>query len=300
MARKNRPPAVLGSRYPFTCPVCGDGNADASLRLNRDGAPEWFVGCFSTKCATNSRYLGDLGEALGIGRGAAKPQLAAAVYRLGGRASVALRRQEALPSNAQLEGWRTALLASGAPLEYLITKRRLSLATVRENRIGWDHRDLIFPMFHRGRLVAAKRRAPSDGAQMKAWAGQGRAWPLYPEPDRRRGWTLLVAGEFDALAARSVGVPASSVTLGAGHWREQWADDLRGLVVVVCFDTNEAVAARRRVKDLSAAGLHALRLDLSELGVTNPKGDLNDYLARGASPTALRKLVRARAGDAVQ
>lgn len=289
MAEQNQP--ALGTRYAFTCPVCGDGNADATLKKNREGAPEWFVGCFSWKCATNRRYLGDLGEALGIGRGASKPELAAAV-----RATAVQRlgsaRREALPSDAKVAGWSAALLSSGDPMAYLTSTRRLSLGVIRSARIGWDQQSLVFPMYHHGRVIAAKRRLPRQGAQMKAWAGRGRPWPLYPEPDPTRGWTLLVAGELDALAARSAGLPASSVTLGAGHWRAQWTDDLRDLVVVVCFDTNEGDAACGRLNGLLDAGVRAALLDLRDLGLYAPKGDLTDYFAAGGSAAALREAAR--------
>jgi hypothetical protein len=166
----------------------------------------------------------------------------------------------------------------------------VSLDVIRAERIGFD-RDrgrLIFPMYERGELVAAKWREPHTGAQMRSWAGEGRAWPLYPRPDPRAGWLLLVAGELDALAARSAGLSASSVTLGAGYWRGTWTDALRGLRVVVAFDNNEREQARERVAALRAAGVSATRLSLRALGLDTAKGDVTDYLRAGGDPARLR------------
>ena len=120
-------------------------------------------------------------------------------------------------------------------------------------------------------------------------AGKGRPWPLYPKPSRTAKWVLLVAGELDALRGRSANLPAVSVTLGAGHWRDAWTEQLRAYEeVIVCFDVNEELQAEHRVGVLQAAGLDARRLDLAALGLDDPKGDLSDYLCgRWRSPQAL-------------
>jgi len=165
----------------------------------------------------------------------------------------------------------------------------VSLREVQRNRIGWNRKALTFPMFDGdGELTGFKTRLPKDDAKMNCPSGK-RPWPLYPAVERREGWTLLVAGEFDALAARSVGVPASSVTLGAGYWRDEWTAELTGLRVVVCFDNNEQRQARERVAALKAAGIEARRLDLRDLGLKTPKGDVSDFLTSGGDPAQLRR-----------
>ncbi len=285
-------PSPLGTKYRFTCPVCGDGNADATYKTGRDGEPRWFVGCKSLKCPTGAAYLDGLGEALGLGRGHTPDTLAVAA-RLLARGSGRRAEAEPLPSLATIQGWARRLLASPTPLRYLTEARGLSLDVIRENGIGWDGRRLIFPMFRGGELVAAKWRLPKGGAQMRSWPGEGRAWPLYPEPDPAWRRRLLVAGELDALRALSAGLPAASVTLGAGHWRDDWTDALHGLRVVVCFDNNEALLARRRTDALVAAGIDARRLDLRRLGLRTPKGDLSDYLSRGDGSERLQTALRA-------
>lgn len=73
-----------------------------------------------------------------------------------------------------------------------------------------------------------------------------------------------------------------------GLWREEWTEPLRGLRVVVAFDNNEGDQARERVAALRSAGIDARRLDLRDLGLTIPKGDVSDYLAGGGDPKRLR------------
>ena len=233
----------LGEHINYRCPVCGDGGGDATYKPTRYGDNDWLVGCWSPECERDRRYLPKLGDAFGLGEAASKEQIVSAL-RLIGRAG---RRREAkpLPSAATVEGWHARLAGSGHALGYLTQRRGIAPAVLRRERIGWDGDRLTFPMFDPAhKLVALKTRAPKAGVQMRAWPGEGRAWPLYPPVDRRRDWTMLVAGELDALAARSAGLPASSVTLGAGHWRDDWTADLAGLRVVVCFDNNEEQQAR--------------------------------------------------------
>lgn len=199
-----------------------------------------------------------------------------------------------LPSAASVTGWHSRLLErqNSAALDYLTKRRRIALEVVKRYRIGWDGRRLIFPIAQLEDGWLVKTRLPVDRAQMKCWPGKGRPWPLYPDVPRELGGVVLVAGELDALRARSLPVPATSVTLGAGTWREEWTDELRGLHVGVCFDNNEAAEARDRVKKLREAGISAGRIDLRKLGVPGPNGDLSDFLNRNGD--ARRLMARGR------
>jgi hypothetical protein len=203
-----------------------------------------------------------------------------------------------LPSRAQIDGWSSRLLSSSGPLGYLTEVRGLSLDVIERARIGWDGDSgrLTFPMYAEGELVAFKTRKPRPKAKMISWPGEGRPWPLYPDPGEvaSDGWLLLVAGELDALRGRTAGLPATSVTLGAGTWREVWTVELAslGVPVVVCFDNNERRQARAVVTRLRTAGVEAATLSLRRLGLHTRKGDLSDYLNGGGSALELKRLIR--------
>ena len=284
---------ALGDRVTYRCPFCG-GEANATYKRDRDGFPDWFIGCWSLNC--DGRHLPSLAEALDLDPGADKEEIVAALRPRGTRA----RRAEPgpLPTLASVESWHVRLMGPhGAEARAYLAGRGVSLNEVEGNCLGLNGKALTFPMFDGdGELVAFKTRLPKDSAQMINVPGGGRPWPLYPAVDRRRGWVLLVAGEFDALAGRSAGLPAVSVTLGAGYWREQWTAELAGLRVVVAFDNNEVEQARERVTALKEAGIDARRLDLRDLGLTTLKGDVSDYLAGGGDPALLahsrRRVVR--------
>lgn len=282
----------LGERVDYTpCPLCGDGDANATYSA-KYGAPEWLVGCFSASCHDlGGDYLAALAEYVGAPSGAAlkeDPRPYLAPIARSGR-STATGKETDLPSKSAFAGWAARLLASPAALAYLTDVRGIDREIIELFEIGWNGERLVLPMRRAGEIVAVKTRLPRPGAQMRCWPGQGRAWPLYPEPKSEWPWVLLLAGELDALRARSATLPACSVTLGAGAWREEWIEPLRGRFVVVLFDNNERRQARERVRALREAGVQARRLDLRWLGFEEPKADLSDYLNRGGSPLALRR-----------
>jgi hypothetical protein len=269
---------------------CCDHEADATYRIDKHtGQPRWFISSFSARCPGGKECLKRVCEWLAeLGIEVTPVDLLTdprpALIAAGGKGSRQADEAPPRPSHGQIGGWHSRLLEqqNARVLNYLLG-RGISLEIVERWQVGWDGRYLTFPM--RGRFL--KRRLPRDGARMLNIPGKERPWPLYPRIPRDAGRVLLAAGELDALCVLSAGVPAVSVTLGAGAWRDAWTDELRGLAVTVCFDNNESELAERRVRELRAAGLNACRLDLRTLGLTMPKGDLSDYLNAGGDPNRL-------------
>lgn len=278
----------------FDCPSCGsEGDLIADYKLHHDGGSfVWKYVC--NHCGSGRQLL----EAIGSARGEDWRQLIEGPPPwLGEPRHTAPRRHgrtPALPSRANVHGWARALRSAKQPLQYMTRTRGITATVLKAAKVGWDGRRLTFPMFDKGELVAFKTRLPRVGAQMIAWPGQGRSWPLYPEPGDADEWILLVAGELDALRGRTAGLPAVSVTLGAGTWRPHWTEALQGRRIIVCFDNNERTQAHQRVRRLRAAGVRARGLDLRTLGLHEPKGDLSDYLNGGGTPEQIRRVGRRR------
>jgi hypothetical protein len=288
---------VLGDRIAYVCQSCNH-EADATYRIDRyTKKPTWFVGnAFTTRCPRRGEclklhceWLAELGIEVTPEQLLTDPR--PALGAAGAKASRNDRPPPPLPGRAQIDGWAARLLANPDPLRYLTDERGLTLEVIEAARIGFDGERLTFPMFHEGELVAFKRREPREGGQMRSFPGGDRDWPLYPgaaDVASVFGWVLLLAGELDALAGRSVDLPAASVTPGAGTWRDAWTDELRGIYVLVAFDNNETALAQQRASELREAGIRARHLDLRTLGLTTPKGDLSDYLNSGGDPKRIK------------
>ncbi len=274
-----------------SCPEC-----DGRIKVRPHSTNSLTVLLICERCGLNGNPLGfALAEATGRRRYELyTPSIAYELFG-GGRSSRRAQSAPPVPSAAKFAGWAERLDGQGPGWTYL-SDRGLSDDVIREAGIGYDGRDLIFPMRgEEGEICAYKSRAPRDGAKMLAPRGAGRSWPLYPWPEPFWRWVLVVEGELDALRGRSVGLPATSVTLGVGTWREPWTEALRGRRVVVCFDNDAWRIGARRVAELRAAGIDARRLSLRrDLGLKKAKGDLSDYLDEGGSVPALRGAVERR------
>jgi hypothetical protein len=288
---------LSGTHLTFDCPSCGgEGDLIADHKLHQDGGGSiWKYVC--NHCGGGKEVLEAIGAACGEDW---RQLLDGPPAWLGEPRDVAPRRQgpaPALPSRATINRWARALRSSTQPSRYMTRIRGITPPVLKAAKIGWDGRRLTFPMFQQGKLVAVKTRLPRIGAQMMAWPGQGRSWPLYPEPGETDEWVLLVAGELDALRGRAAGLPAVSVTLGAGTWRPHWTEALRGHQIIICFDNNEGQQAHQRVRYLRAAGVNARRLDLRKLGLHDPKGDLSDYLNGSGSIKRFDRAVHSLMGQ---
>lgn len=282
----------LGVRHEFECPVCGRADANYTWKLDQYGRLRPFVGCWSDGCQGGG-YLGELAELIGAPHGAAL--LDDPERWLG---DLAVRRRTPgppppLPSPKWVRRWGVNARSSPAAQRELLGVRQLSPAVERDTRIGWDGARLIVPMFLGGQLVAYKWGRPGRRPSlMKPADSGGWAWPLYPEPQRKRRWTWLVEGEFDALRLRSAGLPATSVTGGKDQWRPEWVEQLRGLRVHVMFDVGAEAEALERVRTLRAAGVWAKHEPARLLGLTEHNADVSDYLNEGGDVDALRRRAR--------
>lgn len=294
-----KPPGIATSRpearHYFACPVCGNSRGSANyVWTRRYSAPRWIVSCYSCEVdgLDGGAYLRALAEAVGTtaGKLLSDPAPWLAGRRVESPAARGGGPGRALPNVGEVAGWSRRLLASRRPLDWLLKERGLTLEVIEAARVGWDGKRLVFPMLRDGEVVAAKWRLPRSGAQMIAWPGRGRDWPLYPEPDPSAGWALLVEGELDALRARAAGLPAASVTLGAATWRNGWAAQLDGLRVLVCFDVGAERFSRRAATRLGQHGIRARRLDLRTLGIRERGADMSDYLNGGGDPDAIRRV----------
>jgi hypothetical protein len=282
-------------KHFFDCTYC-DHEADATWT-----GTEWRVGSsFSDRCPKKGDCLRAIAEAVGApGGGEIKadplgwlaPYLTGATRRREGRPAL-------LPSEGEIAGWASRLLAEPHALDYLTETRGLSLQTIRRYELGTDGDNITIAVRDvSGAIVNLRRRSLDPDAEPKVWGLYKRGAQLYPGL-LPRGAILLVAGEIDALSGRQLRLPAVSTTCGA-TLPEYLVPDLVGRRVAVMFDAGEEDAMERVVGVLRDAGCKAWAVRLIKLGLAGD-ADLNDYLVAGGSRERLVRLIRAERKEAMQ
>ncbi len=101
---------------------------------------------------------------------------------------------------------------------------------------------------------------------------------------------FVVEGEKDADALAELGYPATTSPMGAGKWREQYADVLANAEVVVIADND--VPGREHAQQV-AASLYArtAAVKLLELKDVPEKGDVSDWFDAGHDIDELEGLI---------
>ncbi|MDZ7779945.1 MAG: hypothetical protein U5R14_08430 [Gemmatimonadota bacterium] len=101
----------------------------------------------------------------------------------------------------------------------------------------------------------------------------------------------VVEGEKDADRLTELGIVATTCPGGAGKWRREYSEALRGQVVVIIIDNDEP--GREHAQQV-ARSLHgvAKTVKVLELPDLPPKGDVSDWLDVGGSVKELKQLAR--------
>ncbi|MEO0359519.1 MAG: DUF3987 domain-containing protein [Pseudomonadota bacterium] len=159
----------------------------------------------------------------------------------------------------------------------------------------YDYRD------ERGELIfQVVRRDPKDFRQRRPdrrgdwiWSLKGVRRVLYRLPELLAADpaapVFIVEGEKDADRLAALGLVATTNAGGAGKWRAEYGDALRGRRVVVVPDNDDAGSAHanRIMRSLQTNATAAVVLTLPELP---PKGDVSDWLDAGGDADRLTAL----------
>lgn len=145
-----------------------------------------------------------------------------------------------------------------------------------------------------GRKTFRQRRP--DGKGNWIWSlEQNREPVLYRLPAIIEAVSLgrtvyVVEGEKDADALAQYDYAATTAPMGAGKWRESYADVLAGATVVILPDNDEP---GRKHAETVAASLHARKcfVKIALLPDLPPKGDVSDWLALGRDLDAMEDVI---------
>jgi hypothetical protein len=113
---------------------------------------------------------------------------------------------------------------------------------------------------------------------------------------------LIVEGEKDADAAAALGFAATTNPGGAGKWRDEYSETIRGKTVVIVPDLDEV---GRKHADQVAQSLRSVAASVKILALPfspeHPGKDLSDWIAAGGTKEQLQTLIDAasepRSGD---
>lgn len=212
-----------------------------------------------------------------------------------------------LPSEEDVRGWQERLSANRRMLERLGELRGWSKEAMTELGLGFDGERVTFPTRGSdGRLLGVQRYLPNAGTRNgcpKMLAAAGTKRGLFPAPETIPGDELwVVEGEPDAVAARSLGVPAVAFP-GAGKGDSGWglriaAGRKRVVVVADCDAPGRAAAAELAdsiaefISDVRILDFSSARADGYDLGDA-----LREYRSEGATTAQIVALVRKVAED---
>ena len=153
-------------------------------------------------------------------------------------------------------------------------------------------------------LFSVRRYAlPKDFRQGQRQGAQGWKWGikdvrrvLYHLPEVAAGvkanrHILIVEGEKDADELVQRGFVATTCPGGAGKWRAEYSQSLKGAKVCVLPDNDDL--GRKHAQQVAQA-LHGIAsaVHVLELPDLKPKGDVSDWLESGGTDEGLRDLVK--------
>lgn len=137
-----------------------------------------------------------------------------------------------------------------------------------------------------------RQRRP-DGKGGWVWRLDDTRRVLYrlPELVASSATVYVVEGEKDVLALTRLGLIATTNPMGAGKWRKEYGEFLRGRDVVILPDNDEPGHAHGKAVADSLKGV-AASIKVVTLPCLPPKGDVSDWLAAGGTATKLLELVK--------
>jgi 5S rRNA maturation endonuclease (ribonuclease M5) len=142
-----------------------------------------------------------------------------------------------------------------------------------------------------------RQRRP-DGKGEWIWKLDGTRRVLYRLPELVAagrqdcaGWVFVVEGEKDADRLANLGLVATTNPMGAGKWRNEYAQFLRGRRVVILPDNDEP---GRKHAGAIAASLQGVAASVKTVELPNlpPKGDVSDWLNAAGTVEQLLALIQ--------
>lgn len=147
-------------------------------------------------------------------------------------------------------------------------------------------------------LYQAVRFSPKGFSQRKPDGNGGYIWKLngarrvlyrLSELLTSQGCVFIAEGEKDCDRLAGIGLTATTNVGGAGKWRDEFSEHLRGREVIVLPDNDDAGRNHAEQVARSLSGI-AASVKIVVLPGLSPKGDVSDWLDAGGTIEQLQRL----------
>ncbi len=193
--------------------------------------------------------------------------------------------------HAENRGWNLAQFAEelGVPLPPELSTRNASFSSETTYTYVNERGEIVYQVL-RGVPKSFRCRRP-DGQGGWIWNLQGVQRILYRLPEIQTAeWVHIVEGEKDVDTLRALGLVATCNPGGAGKWRSEYNEALRGKKVILLPDHDEPGRAHMETIAQQLQGV-AAEVRVVALNGLPEKGDVSDWLGHGHTKEELQQLV---------
>jgi 5S rRNA maturation endonuclease (ribonuclease M5)/predicted transcriptional regulator len=176
-----------------------------------------------------------------------------------------------------------ALLGGHSDIKkYLSDKRGLDESDITLMKLGYDEKAerITIPIKDRyGVTLNMRKYKPDADIKMMSYKkgyGSARLFPIYPNDITKKDKFVLCEGEWDCMLLNKMGLPAMTVTGGAGHWKSNWTEDfnIKDKEIYIIFDCDEP--GRKGAKRIADILSEHNKVKIIDMKLKN-KEDITDF-----------------------
>ena len=191
-----------------------------------------------------------------------------------------------------IESWHNALMGNKVMMSFLHKNCLYTENTIQQFELGWDGTRITIPIRKDGQLVNIRKYAPNGKVKDKVIGVRGfntaNLWPLESLDNEE---VFLFEGEKDCMLANQLGLPALTVTGGAGSFNMEWRKFFIDKTVHICYDIDPAgQEGATKVADMLAGTAKAVKI--IQLPISEPdNADFTDFILQRHTIQSFHNLV---------